>query len=121
MVRHRPGGGMLQIRAIIDSCVEEVLAFKTCCGVRACDQNLEFLLTNLGTATLVVPSRCQLLGPWGRQNLDHLMPHGSLRLAPGETRALYCSLDPQKWRQATQVVFEDMEGNTYPCPLEAKA
>ena len=36
----------LFIRPIMNSSVEEIFAFKTCCGMRVFDQNLEILITN---------------------------------------------------------------------------
>jgi len=36
----------LYIRPIMNSSVEEIFAFKTCCGMRVFDQNLEIQITN---------------------------------------------------------------------------
>ncbi len=39
---------MLEIRFIMNSPVEDILAFKTCCGLKMFDQNLEIQLINQG-------------------------------------------------------------------------
>ena len=53
---------MLEISAAMNSGVEEIFAFKTCCGARAFDQNLEILIKNRGIDPVVVPSYCDLRG-----------------------------------------------------------
>ncbi len=43
---HRSSAMTLFIRPIMNSSVEEIFAFKTCCGMRVFDQNLEIQITN---------------------------------------------------------------------------
>ena len=51
---------MLNIKCIMNSAVEDILAFKTCCGLKMFDQNLEIHLTNQGTRSA---DGAQLLRP----------------------------------------------------------
>ena len=41
---------MLEIHIIMNSAVEDILAFKTCCGLKVMDQNLEIHVKNSGIA-----------------------------------------------------------------------
>ena len=109
---NRPREG-LAIRPIMGSAVEDIFGFKTCCGARAFDQNLEIQLVNQGTRTLKIPSRCDLHFDQGRKNLDHLMPHGVLTIRPGEVKAFYCDLDPGLWARVRRLTFYDTDQNAY--------
>lgn len=111
---------MLSVKPIMNSCVEAIFGFKTCCGLRAFDQNLEFLVTNQGPATVRVPSRCDLRGDWGSHGVEALMPYGVHALAPGQTMAFYCAMDEQLWLRSDEVVFFDDQGNQYACPAGAR-
>lgn len=103
----------------MNSCVEDIFDFKTCCGLKLMDQNLELLVTNRGPATVLVPSRCDLRGEWGSHGVGNLLPHGLHALAPGQTMAFYCAMDEGLWRRAEMVVFFDDKGNEYACPVAA--
>ena len=105
---------MLEIRFIMNSAVEDIFAFKTCCGLKLFDQNLEIHLTNRGVTPVVVPSRFDLETPEGVRRVDNLMPPGDLRIEPGEIKAFYCSMDETLWNRAGKAVFYDREGNRYP-------
>lgn len=109
---------MLRIKPIMDSCVEDVFGFKTCCGVRAFDQNLELQVTNQGSAPVRVPSRCDLRGGWGSHRVDTLMPFGEYTIAPGQTMAFYTYMDEQLWHKTELVVFFDDQGNEYSQAVE---
>lgn len=111
---------MLLIEPVMDSTVEQVLNFKTCCGLKAFDQNLEIRVTNLGSAPVRVPSRCELVGPGGSEAIDCLMPHGEHTLAPKATMAFYCTMDQAKWRRANGLVMFDGRGNRYFAPLAGR-
>ena len=105
---------MLTIKAIMGSGAEEILNFKTCCGPRAFDQNLEILITNQGDVPVGVPSECELIleGPATRR-IRNLMPHGLQIIPPGETIAFYCYLDEVLWSRAGSLVFQDDRGNRH--------
>jgi hypothetical protein len=104
---------MLEIRFIMNSTVEELFAFKTCCGLKMFDQNLEIHLTNRGQAPITVPSYFDLETPDGVRRFDCLMPPGDLRIEPAEIRAFYCCMDENLWAKVGKVVFYDREGNRY--------
>lgn len=106
---------MLDVKFIMNSAVEEIFSFKTCCGLmRVFDQNLEIHLRNMGDKPLLVPNYFDLVGTHGSSRVETLTPPGAHYLAPGDILALYCSMDPQVWDKSRQAVFYDMEGVEYP-------
>jgi len=105
---------MFEISANMNSAVEEIFAFKTCCGARAFDQNLEILIKNRGSHPVVVPSYCDLHGTRGTHRIATLMPNGDQQIRPGEVKAFYCMMDEVLWKEARELVFYDKEGNVYP-------
>jgi len=108
---------VLSIKAILDSPSGDILAFKTCCGLKAMDQNLELLVSNQGSQPVTVPSHFDLVLPEGKRRIANLMPFGPRRIAPGQTAAFYCTMDPQLWQRATACLFYDTRGNSYHLPL----
>jgi len=107
----------LYIRPIMNSSVEEIFAFKTCCGMRVFDQNLEIQITNQKDYPVYVQSYFDLLDCSGLHRVETLMPHGTQKLAPGETMAFYCTMDESLWARAEKIVFHDTEGKEYPLRL----
>jgi hypothetical protein len=101
----------------MNSAAEDILSFKTCCGLKMFDQNLEIHLTNRSPAPIIVPSHFDLETAQGTQRIDHLLPSGDLRIEPGEIKALYCCMDENLWNKAGKVIFYDREGNRYPVPI----
>ena len=108
---------MLEIRLIMNSAVEDILSFKTCCGLKMFDQNLEIHLINRGPGPVVVPSHFDLETSEGVRRFDHLLPSGDLRIEPGEIKAFYCSMDENLWGKSRGLVFYDQEGHRYPVPI----
>lgn len=108
---------ILLIRPIMNSSVEEIFSFKTCCGVRVFDQNLEIQLTNQSGYPVYVQSYFDLLDPIGSHRVETLMPHGTQKLAPGETMAFYCTMDESLWARAEKIVFHDTEGREHSLKL----
>ena len=104
---------MLEIRAIMNSSVEDVLSFKTCCSIRVWDQNLEIHVRNIGDRAVVVPSHLDLEGEHGSQRIHTLMPAGEHRIEPGEIKAFYCYMDETLWNKSRRLVLHDSEGNEY--------
>lgn len=103
----------LFIRPIMNSSVEEIFAFKTCCGMRVFDQNLEIQITNRKDYPVYVQSHFDLLDPSGAHRVETLMPHGTQRIASGQTIAFYCTMDESRWAKAEKIVFHDTEGEEY--------
>src|SRR5512136_979881 len=60
----------LFIRPIMNSSVEEIFAFKTCCGMRVFDQNLEIQITNQNDYPVYVQSYFDLLGRCGSHRME---------------------------------------------------
>jgi hypothetical protein len=108
---------MLEIRLIMNSAVEDILSFKTCCGLKMFDQNLEIHLINRGPSPVVVTSCFDLETPEGARRIDNLMPPGDMQIEPGEIKAFYCCMDENLWNKAGKVVFCDREGNRYPVEI----
>jgi hypothetical protein len=108
---------MLHIRFIMNSPVEDILAFKTCCGLKMFDQNLEIHVRNVGDEPLRVHSRFVLEHADGVSKFDTLMPPGEQTIAPGDLVAFYCQMDEHLWRRSTQAVFFDSQGTRYPVPV----
>jgi hypothetical protein len=104
---------MLDITATMNSAVDEIFAFKTCCGMRAFDQNLEILIRNRGTLPVVVRSYCDLRGIRGSRRIGTLMPQGGQEILPGEIKAFYATMDDVLWNEARELVFYDTEGKAY--------
>ena len=109
---------MLHIHPIMNSPVEEIFSFKTCCGMKAFDQNLEIHLENRGTRPVEVPSYFDLKSPSGLHRIDTLMPHGVQQILPGETKAFYCYMDEGLGEKAQQMIFYDTQENTYPVEID---
>jgi len=111
---------MLEISAAMDSGVEEIFAFKTCCGARAFDQNLEILIKNRGIDPVVVPSYCDLRGMRGTLRITTLMPNGDQKILSGEVKAFYCMMDEVLWNASRELVLYDREGNAYAVEIRHK-
>lgn len=111
---------MLEIRVIMNSAVEEILGFKTCCGLKMIDQNLEILVANRGDKPVVVPSFFDLEGDFGVKRVAWLTPPGRIEIGPTDIKALYCFMDEDLWKRAARAVFYDNEGNAFPVDLHAQ-
>ena len=105
---------MLEIRVNMNSSVEEVLAFKTCCNLKLSDQNLEILVENKGPTPVMVPSYFDLEGDEKPLRIQTLIPSGNQTIPPGETIAFYCQMDEAVWQKSQRLVMFDSQGNRYP-------
>lgn len=108
---------MLQISVTMNSSVEEILAFKTCCGLKLFDQNLEIHVRNVGDRPVVVPSRFDLEGDYGSKRIEAVTPPGDQEIRPGELKAFYCTMDEELWGRSRRIVFFDTQGRTYPLDI----
>ena len=111
---------MLEIRPIMNSSVEDVLAFKTCCGLKMNDQNLEIHVINHGDSAVYVLSLFDLEGETGTERIETLMPPGGQKVEPGQIVAFYCSMDETVWRKYRSLVFYDRDGGAYRTEINAK-
>jgi hypothetical protein len=109
---------MLEIRFLMNSPVEDIFAFKTCCGLKMFDQNLEIQLVNRGPRPIVLPSYFDLETPEGTRRVENLMPPGDLQIEPGEIRAFYCCMDENLWARAEKIIFYGLEGMRYPVDIK---
>ncbi len=104
---------MLTIKVIMNSCMEEVLAFK-CCNIP--NQNLEMHVRNVGDRPVTVLSRFSLENDRAVWDYGLLFPPWEQTLAPGEAVAYYCSMDPLLWEQYAVISLFDKEGRVYRFP-----
>jgi hypothetical protein len=109
---------MLEIRPIMNTPTEEIFEFRSCCNIRAFDQNLEIHVTNRSDHTVGVPSYFDLKTGQESRRMETLMPHGEQLIGPGETIAFYCTMDEKQWNVAQQMTFYDSEGNRYSVDLD---
>jgi len=108
---------LLKIHYIMNSAMEDILAFKTCCGLKMFDQNLEIHLTNQGKSPVIVPGYFDLETNEGIKRIETLTPPGEQAIKPGEITAFYCSMDETLWNKARVITFYDKEGNKYSAPI----
>lgn len=109
---------MLEIRPIMNTPTEEIFEFRSCCNIRAFDQNLEIHVTNRSDHTVGVPSYFDLKTGQESRRIETLMPHGEQLIGPGETIAFYCTMDEKQWNAAQGMTFYDSEGNRYSLELD---
>jgi hypothetical protein len=109
---------MLVIKLIMNSAVEDVLAFKTCCGLKVTDQNLEILVTNEGNRPVTVNSRFDLELEGETRSFVNLLPQPNQKILPGEIKAFYCQMDEELWKKARRLVLFDSDGNQHPVGLD---
>lgn len=101
---------MLALRVIMNSPMEEILAFK-CCSIP--NQNLEMHVRNRGDRSITITPRFVLENERNCWECAHLFPPWEQTLAPGEAAAYYCSMPPPLWEQFTAISIFDREGNAY--------
>ena len=108
---------MITILPIMNSAVEEIFAFKTCCGLKVFDQNLELRITNRGNEPIGIRGYFDLALRSETLRIGTLFPPGELPVGPGETKAFYCTMDEVLWSKAESVAFYDREGRSYRCSV----
>jgi len=108
---------MITILPIMNSAVEEIFAFKTCCGLKVFDQNLELRITNRGNEPIGIKSYFDLALRSETRRIGTLFPPGELPVGPGETKAFYCTMDEVLWSKAESLVIYDREGRSYRCTV----
>ena len=104
----------------MNSEVEDILAFKTCCNLKMADQNLEILVRNTGETPVEVPSYFDLEGDGDPLRIQTLIPSGDQTVAPGEVMAFYCQMDEILWQKSKRLVMFDSAGNRYPIEIPQK-
>ncbi len=109
---------MIEIKVNMNSDVEDVLAFKTCCSLQAQDQNLEILITNRGQAPIEMSSHFDLETDHGTLRITNLVPAGGIRIAPGEVKAMYCQMDDSLWARSSRIVLFDGAGGIFPVEID---
>ncbi|MDI6795669.1 MAG: hypothetical protein QMD09_01925 [Desulfatibacillaceae bacterium] len=98
---------MLGITIFMNTSMEEVIAFK-CCALP--DQNLEIHLHNTGKEALSIKSRFVLDDGPKPLTITAVYPPTGIKLAPGQTAAIYTSMDERVWEQYRSIRFEEQGG-----------
>jgi len=105
---------MLEFRAIMNSAVQEIFSFKTCCSLmRVFDENLEIHVKNIGDQPVSIVSVFELEGDYGTMTMETATPPGVHRVDPGDVKALYCYLDEELWQRTYRITFRDDSSNHY--------
>ena len=105
---------MIEIKLIINSDVEEVLAWK-CCNLF--DQNLEIRITNTGDAPVAVSGSFVLENGAESKRITNVYPPGGVVVKPGEMASMYSSLDSDVFARFTSAVFFDGAGKSLRFPV----
>ena len=101
---------MLDVKVIMNSCMEELLGFK-CCGLP--DQNLEVHIRNNGDQPVTVSGRFSLENEKETFDCNHLFPPWEQTISPGDATAFYCSMDESVWNRYQTLTLSDKEGRAY--------
>lgn len=101
---------MLDVRIIMNSVMEEILAFK-CCNIP--NQNFEMHVDNRGDHPVTVPGKLLLENETGAADWYYLFPPWTQTIQPGEGAAFYCTMDERMWRRYRALTIFDGEGNAY--------
>jgi hypothetical protein len=101
----------LFIRPIMNSSVEEIFLSKHTveCGAQSEPGDSDYRKMT----PVYVQSCFDLMDPSGVHRVETLMPHGTQRIASGETIAFYCTMDESLWTRAQEIVFHDTEGKEH--------
>jgi hypothetical protein len=97
----------------MNSCVEDVLGFKTCCGLKMFDQNLEIHVRNLGKSPVKVPGYFDLVADGKVTRIDAVSPGGEQTIPAGEIASFYCYMDQALWDKSDTLIFYDSNGDKY--------
>ena len=101
---------MVKINIIMNSSIEEVLAFK-CCSLP--DLNLEIQVKNLSDRSIVLQNFFFLKTDQKRLKIENVYPPRHQQLSPNDLCALYCSMDEQTFQEYNSLELVDTEGNAY--------
>jgi hypothetical protein len=104
---------VLEIHTNMNSCVEEILGFKTCCGAQFIDQNLEILIRNIGSEEITVLSSFDLETTDGITQVRAIAPGKARTVSPGEVIAFYCRMDDAVWTKTRRLFFRDSRGRVH--------
>lgn len=104
---------MITVRPIMNSCAEDVLAFKTCCSLKMFEQNLEIILENNGENTVVIQGYFDLVGDYGKKRITNLVPPGEIVVESNDCIACYCNMDEELWNRSQRIRFYNRNGAAY--------
>ncbi|SHI76998.1 hypothetical protein SAMN02745216_00464 [Desulfatibacillum alkenivorans DSM 16219] len=105
---------MLEVKAIMNSSVEDVIGFK-CCNLP--DQNLEIHVKNAGEKPVKALSRFVLDAGEKQVELTTVYPPGGQVIQPGEAAAFYCNMDDEEWKLYSSITAFDDQGGSFTAAL----
>ncbi|RME24878.1 MAG: hypothetical protein D6806_08870 [Deltaproteobacteria bacterium] len=111
--------GKLTVRARLcqDTC--DVLEFRTCCGLKLDDQNLQVIAENGGPAPVELVSRLEFECRDGKTvTVENLYPQPSQVVPPGQGALFTSWIDEAAWSKCLRGTMRDKEGKAYPVELE---
>ncbi len=101
---------MVKINIIMNTSMEEVLAFK-CCSLP--DQNLEVQIRNTSTRPITIQNYFVLKNDTEILKVEHVYPPRHQKVDPNDICAYYCSMDENIWRKYNILEVADTDGNTF--------
>ncbi len=104
----------IELTAIINSEVEEILSFR-CCNMHGL--NLELLIKNNGSLPVEIENYFILWSEKASLKCEHLYPPHSRMVAPCEHTTFYTSMDERIWDQHQEISVYDTSGTEYRFPI----
>ena len=103
---------IISARLCQDTC--DVLEFRTCCGLKLDDQNLQVVAENRGPEPVELVSRLELETKDGKTvSIENLYPQPSQVVPPGQSALFTSWIDEGAWAGCTSGTMRDTRGNTY--------
>ncbi len=106
---------MIHVNIIINSSIEEVLAFK-CCTLP--DQNLEIHISNTSDKPVVIQNYFLLTNGEETLRIDNVYPPRFQTINPNDIAAIYCAMDEEILCRYRTLEVYDSDGNNYSAPIE---
>jgi hypothetical protein len=101
---------MVKINIIMNTSMEEVLAFK-CCSLP--DQNLEVQIENNLDHPVEICNFLVLKNDNESLKVEHVYPPWHQRVVPHDICAFYCNMDENIWKRYNSLEVVDTNGNVY--------
>lgn len=101
---------MIKINIIMNTSMEEVLAFK-CCSLP--NQNLEVQIRNTSPRPIVIRNFFYLKNDAELLKVEYVYPPRNQKVDPNDVCAFYCSMDEKEWEKYNILEVEDEDGNTF--------
>jgi hypothetical protein len=101
---------MVNIKVLMNSNIEEVLAFK-CCSLP--DQNLEIHVSNSSNKAVNIKNYFLLKNDFETIKVENIYPPRCQTVEPNDIAAFYCSMDDKMFQRYHTLTLFDTDGNSY--------